>query len=340
MRDLSIEDKRYIYTQRIKKLREDKILETKKKLDYYGYMDEDDYNFLTPPEGYDWKPKPTHPSGDFHGYKAWAENYRDMTRTFPPVVVPYSSMAGNFFKILQRYRKLRWHPDLDFEGMMPLIEKYNIDHGVGQVHHFCGDMRIGLELGWGGVLEKVRRYSELNAKDYETKEFYAAEEMLVVSVIEWIKRTSDEIRNKMEAEEDPQLKENLKEMLSANEWVEEKPPQTLRQACQFICWYNIAGRSYNREGAGGQLDALLYPYYERDKANGLIDDEDAVYYIAGVLMSDTKYYQLGGPNEHGEDITNNVSWLILEAAMIGLMLLQILLFAYMTGLIVSSLKEL
>jgi formate C-acetyltransferase len=47
---------------------------------------------------------------------------------------------------------------------------------------------------------------------------------------------------------------------------------------------------------------------------GLIDDEDAVFYIAGVLMSDTKYYQLGGPDKNGNDMVNQVSWLILEAA--------------------------
>lgn len=314
MGNISIEERRQVYNEYLAKLRKDKILETKKKLDYYGYMDEDDYNFLMPPDGYDWEPKATHENGDFHGFKAWAENYKAMTESFPPVVVPYSSMAGNFYKILQRYRKLRWHPDLDFEGMMPLIEKYNIDHGVGQVHHFCGDISIGFELGWGGLLKKLRHYAKLNAHDEVTKEFYSAEEMLVESIISWVKRTSDCIRNKMLEEKDPLIKENLAGMLEANEWVEEKPPQTLRQACQFICWYNIAGRSYNREGAGGQLDALLYPYYERDKKSGLIDGEDAIYYIAGVLLSDTKYYQLGGPDKNGKDMVSPVSWLILEAA--------------------------
>ena len=40
----------------------------------------------------------------------------------------------------------------------------------------------------------------------------------------------------------------------------------LREACQFLCWYNIFGRSFNREGAGGQLDEILRPYFERDIA--------------------------------------------------------------------------
>ena len=47
---------------------------------------------------------------------------------------------------------------------------------------------------------------------------------------------------------------------------------------------------------------------------GLIDEEDAVFLIGGLLMSDTKYYQLGGPDETGRDMVSRVSWLILEAA--------------------------
>jgi len=314
MQQLSLEDKKQIYSRRIALLRSDKIAETQKKLKYKGYMDEDDYHYLVPPEGYDWSPVATHENGDFHGYTAWARNYESMTGSFPPVVVPYSSMAGNYFKILHRFRKVRWNPEYDFSEFLPMIEKYEIDHGIGQVHHFCGDVRIGLELGWGGLLNKVRRYASINALDQETREFYAAEETVIISIINWIRRTSQCVQEKLAQENDPLLRNNLAEMFQANRWVEENPPRTMREACQFICWYNIAGRCFNREGAGGQLDVLLFPYYLADIEKRLIDDEDAVYYIAGVLLSDTKYYQLGGPDENGNDLVNRVSWLILEAA--------------------------
>lgn len=138
--------------------------------------------------------------------------------------------------------------------------------------------------------------------------------MFIDTCIGWEERTIECIREKASAETDPLLKENLEGMLKANEAVKLAPPTTLREACQFISWYNLFGRSFNREGAGGQLDELLRPYYEHDIALGLIDDEDAVYYIAGLLLSDTKYYQLGGPDETGRDMVSRVSWLILEAA--------------------------
>lgn len=311
----ALDEKREIYTGFIRRMRADKIAENKKKLDFYGYTDEDDYNFLAPPEGYDWHPTPTCANGDFHGYEAWSKNYASMLESFPPVVVPYDSMAGNFFKILHKYRKLRWNPELPFTEFEESIEKYDIDHGIGQVHHFCGDVNIGLQLGWRGILEKVRHYARINGgRDAETDTFYESEIRVVEAIIAWIHRTSDYIAEKLEGETDPILRENLAEMLAANRHVETEPPENLREACQFLSWYNMAGRAYNREGAGGQLDQLLYPYYKKDRDAGRIDEEDAVFMIAGLLMADTKYYQLGGPDDDGKDMINEVSWLILEAA--------------------------
>ncbi|NLI22450.1 MAG: formate acetyltransferase [Clostridiales bacterium] len=314
IRELSPQAKRELYTSWLQSMHDAKIEETKKKIARYGYTDEDDYHFLVPPENYAWKPVGDTPNGDFHGYRGWSENYRDMVASFPPVVVPQSAMAGNFHRILQKFRKLRWHQSWDLSPYQALIDRYGIDHGLGQMHHFCGDMRIALALGWGGLREKVERYAALNRQTEEQREFYRAELLFLDTCIGWIDRTIACIREKAAAETDPLLKDNLENMLRANEAVRLSPPATLREACQTISWYNIFGRSFNREGAGGQLDEVLRPYYERDTALGLIDDEDAVFYIGGLLMSDTKYYQLGGPDESGRDMVSRVSWLILEAA--------------------------
>lgn len=314
MKDLTLEQKRAIYTDRLSRLREQKVAETRKKVSTFGYTDEDDYNFLVPPEGYHWRPTGDTPNGDFHGMRGWSENYRDMIASFPPVVNPLSSMAGNFYRILQKFRTLRWHENWDLSPWQEEIDRYCIDHGLGQMHHLCGDMRIALALGWGGLLEKVKHYASINNQTEKQRELYKAELLYLETCIGWEEKTIQGIRDKLAEETDPLLRENLEEMLKTNEAVKLAPPTTLREACQFLSWYNMFGRSFNREGAGGQIDELLRPYYEHDIAAGLIDDEDAVYYIAGLLMSDTKYYQLGGPDVDGRDMVSHVSWLILEAA--------------------------
>jgi len=103
-------------------------------------------------------------------------------------------------------------------------------------------------------------------------------------------------------------------MAEANAHLVSGPPRTLREACQWIAWFNLASRTFNRDGAGGQLDELLRPYYERDRAEGRLDDEDAIFILACLLLSDPHYYQLGGPGPDGRDLTSPISFLILEAA--------------------------
>ncbi len=312
--NLSTGEKRDLINSLLARLRADKLLETAKKVKSLGYLDEDDHHFLAPLGGAGWAPVPNHENGDFYGYTGWAMNYDSLVNSFPPVVVPYSPMAGNYFHILYKYRKHLCNPDYSFQELVPAIEKYDIDHGIGAVEHFCGDITIGMRLGWGGLLEKVHRYAALNGKDPETVEFYQAEESVVKTIIAWIRRTSDRIEELLKMETDPLILENLRGMLEANRWIEQGPPRSLREACQFMCWYNITGKCYNLDGCGGQIDEVLYPYYRADRDAGSIDDEDAVYFLAGVLLADTKYYQLGGIGRDKEDMINQVSWLLLDAA--------------------------
>ena len=56
----------------------------------------------------------------------------------------------------------------------------------------------------------------------------------------------------------------LIELLEACENIKYGAPKTLREVCQWTAFFNCASRIYTRDGAGFQLDVLLYPYYEKD----------------------------------------------------------------------------
>ncbi len=47
-------------------------------------------------------------------------------------------------------------PEFDYSHLKEEQEKYNITCGIGKDAHFAPDYEIGLRLGWGGLLEKVR----------------------------------------------------------------------------------------------------------------------------------------------------------------------------------------
>lgn len=310
----TIEEKKEIYSSWIKKIKEDKIAETLKKRERFGYMDADDYNNLVIDEDYHFTPILDDGEDDFNGFLPWARNYKALTESWPPVAVPYSSMCGNYFILLNSFKKCDQNKKFDYSHLKDRMEKYCLINAIGQYNHFCGDPKILLNLGFGGLLKKIDCYEKLNAKDKDTIEFYQAERMLVEATIAWINRTSGYIGKLIREEKDPLYKENLEEMLVANTNIATGIPQNMREACQLLSWYNVAGRAFTRDGAGCQLDEILLPYYKADIDKGLIDDEDAIFFIVGLLMSDTKYHQLGGRTIDGKDRINHLSYLIIEAA--------------------------
>lgn len=137
---------------------------------------------------------------------------------------------------------------------------------------------------------------------------------MYLAIMNWIRRHVPEIRRLMAAETDPELLRTLSQMLECNENLLSREPRTFLEACQWISWYASVSRIYDRDGAGCMLDVLLLPYYERDLAEGRITEEDAIFVLATLLVVETHYYQLSGCDEQGNDLTNKVSWLVLEAA--------------------------
>jgi formate C-acetyltransferase len=275
-------------------------------------MNEDDYGMVLPPEGLAWQPPSNHANGSFYGLEGWATAFCSLLESHPLYVDPNDALAGRYMYLLSRMRKSNWPPEFDYAELRPDQERYGIISGIGNDQHFAPDHDIGLALGWGGLLEKVRRCRRQHGP--EKAAFFQAEEDVILAVQHWIRRTVAAIEEAESRETDATLRENLQEMAEANRWLIDKPPRTLREACQWLAWVNMAAKTYNRSGAGGQLDTLLWPYYERDLAEGRIDDEAAIFLIACLLLNDTQYYQLGGPDAEGRDQTNRLSFLILEAA--------------------------
>lgn len=312
----------YTYETRLQALREKKEAQTQEKIKRQGYMDEDDYGMVPPPEGFRFEPIFNDPVNQtFYGAKHWALNFRNLMEAHPVYVDKNDGLAGRWMFILQRLRpfesatstnNMEMAPEFDYSHLRPTQEAYGLQPGIGKMHHFAPDYHIGLSLGWQGLLDKVRRYHAACAPEQE--ELYQAEEDVLTGIICWISRTIQEIR-RLEAEEpDAAIRANLREMAEANEWILYNPPRSLREACQWVAWYNMAGRTYCRAGAGCQLDEVLRPYYERDQAERGLTDEDATFLIACLLLVDPHYYQIGGPNAGGEDVTSPISFLILEAA--------------------------
>lgn len=309
------------YEERCSLLREKKLLHTQEKMKQQGYMDADDYGTVPLPDNYSFTPVPE--NGDFSGYKGWAENYAKFLDNHPIYVDPLEILCGRWRDKLTAYRKI--NPDVpsdqrnfpadryDTEDFQPAVQFYNIDCGIGADSHFCTDYNIGLKLGWGGFLDKIRFYREKHIDDSEKKEFYDAEETVVLAIQRYISRHIPEIERLLSIEEDPDIRQSLSKMLNANRNLITRPAETFLEACQYIAWFNIVSRIYDRDGAGCDLDQILLPYYRNDIEKGLLTREEARFILADLLLVETHYYQISGCDIDGNDLTNELSFLILEA---------------------------
>lgn len=319
------------YQQRLDALRTAKMLQTKEKQELLGAMDHDDHGLILPPpdqrkvvkaisssgmpitdcllEGF--TPESNHSSGGFFGPRAVGENYGRLLRAHPVYIDPVSSLAGGYMVNFNSYRKPGWNPDFDLSPFQEDIKKYHLLPGIGATQHFCQDLQIGLDKGWGGILADIRHYAAVNGA--EKADFYAGLEAIVTGIQDWVSRHALAAEELAAEETNPQIRANLEQIAEMNRHLVEGKPRTFREACQWILWFQITARMYNGSGSLGRLDVLLEPYFDREHEAGTLDDEEAIFHIACLLLRDTGYLQLGGPDAEGRDVTSRTSFLVLEA---------------------------
>ena len=323
------------YDQRIAAMRETKNEHTDIKIEHFGYFDTDDHGYIPWLERVPFEATSNHPDGGCYGIRCVGENFRRWLEVHPVYIHPASSVAGAWIRKgipgvcgwkppllpgeepepepeAPQAGPTRWRPEDRIQHLAPLHETYNIySPGIGASNHFGPDMSIGLDLGWGGLLEKIRFYRERN-KPLDP-DFYDGEEQLVLGVQTWIRRHVEKAREMAEAETNPVLKENLETMAEVNAWLIEGAPRTFREACQFLAWFQCVDRMWALGGAMDQLDELLLPFYQADIAAGRETDESIVWHLASLFFNDPHYSQIGGQAPDGRDLTSPVSFFVLDA---------------------------
>ena len=305
-------DNNYKFAEQIKYLKAKKLAQTQEKIEKEGSLDEDDYGRIVPPKGL-WNIIPNNEDGSFYGYDAWTENFCSLMDIHPTYIDSYDAFAGRWMFFMSKMRKHKWNPKYPYTHLQTNIDKYNIICGIGDDAHFAPDYSMGIKSGWGGLLKKIEYYKSVNTSP-EAKKFYDLHTKAIISIQGWISRHITEAEKMADVETDEIKRKNLTEIVRTNKKILFDAPSTLREACQWIIWYHLASRTYNRDGAGGQIDTLLLPFYEKDIKNGIIDKDTAIYYLACFLLNDPIYWQLGGPDKDGNDQTSEMSFLILEAA--------------------------
>lgn len=327
------------YADRLKSMRDTKIRHTMEKRVQNGYTDMDDFGTVPISPDYEVEPWYNSANGSFYGYDGMSENFARVMDAHEAYVDPMEMLCGRWRDMLVNYRgdvhylpdwlkkkpkimelmssatdqwSKRWDESrFPYDDLKPLQQKYNIQTGIDSDAHLACDYSIGFELGFGGLLDKIEKYRKINP---DKSAFYDAEEKTVRAIIRFIERHIEKIDELLKSEKRPEIYENLVKMKSVCENITLGAPKTFHEVCQWTAFFNCASRVCTRDGAGFQLDVMLYPYYERDIKAGILDDETAKFLIANLLLIDPHYYQISGVDKDDRDMTNKLSYLILEAA--------------------------
>ena len=211
-------------------------------------------------------------------------------------------------------------------------------NGVG---HVTVKYEEVLAVGYEGIIKKAEQeLSECNVGDgdyAERSHFLQAVILSCQAVIEYARRYSALAQKMAERCTDAARKEELLRIAENCSRVPAKGAQNFYEACQSFWFVQqlIQLESSGHSISPGRFDQYMYPYYKKDMENGNISREFAQELMdcIWVKLNDLNKcrdavsaegfagYSLfqnliaGGQNKEGEDVTNDLSFMCIQASM-------------------------
>ncbi|WP_279286877.1 pyruvate formate lyase family protein [Clostridium sp. cel8] len=186
----------------------------------------------------------------------------------------------------------------------------------------------------------LNAYAKLDKRDFEyadKRDFYQAQLIMLKAAKAHIQRYIPLLKEKAEKETDPKRKEELVIMADNCQQIAGGPAKTFWQALQLFNFTTslIQVESNGHSISYGRMDQWLYPYYEADMKKGILTKEFALELIeleyvklnnlvklkerGTVLVRNGRCaggesLTIGGVDKEGNDATNDITMLMLEAS--------------------------
>jgi len=207
------------------------------------------------------------------------------------------------------------------------------------------DYKVLFEEGVKARIEKAEgKLKELETKcfdmppaDYiEKKNTWKGMIKCGKALIRFAQRHAELAREQAQKEKDPARKKELEEIAIVCDRVPANPPRTFHEALQFFWFNEVVCRflTIPGNGSGCRLDQVWWPYYEADMKEGRITRAKTLELIecwmlkleeVGAYAEHPQTFTLasggeifytaniGGSKENGQDASNDLTCLILEA---------------------------
>ncbi len=201
-----------------------------------------------------------------------------------------------------------------------------LDAGGEMDSHMSVDYELLLREGAAGVLARIDKL--MAATDDEAKlNFYQACQIELRGMIRFSQRYAEEALRQAENCPDATRKQELLHIAEVCMHVPEHPARTFYEAIQSVHFLTfcitfgpLRWHSY-RQFQLGHPDRYLLPYYEADKAAGILTDEQAQELMdcLAILINHREPsglsggYMVGGRDPEGKLVVNPLTWMGLQA---------------------------
>jgi len=167
------------------------------------------------------------------------------------------------------------------------------------------------------------------------KEFLRAALICMKAVVKFANRYAEKAREMSLKASDSEDKKRLDEIARTCEWVPENPPRSLLEALQSFYFIHLVRYiEYSTIGIGVRFDKVFGPYYDKDLQEGKIKRDEALEFLQLLWMkfqelglvyspmvssvyggvASLQAITVGGVDEKGKDITNEMTYLVLDTA--------------------------
>lgn len=186
--------------------------------------------------------------------------------------------------------------------------------------------------------EKQKRLNPFDPKEsFDKYWFYEAVIIVCNAMVTFAKRYSDLARNMAEREADSQRRRELERIAEICEWVPGNPARSFYEAIQSQWFTQLVSRIEQISSGGignGRMDQYLYPFYKKDMEEGRITEDEALQLLECLWLNIAQVFavpetpgdyasfegfphfeqvMLGGQDRYGRDVTNELSYLILQS---------------------------
>lgn len=198
-----------------------------------------------------------------------------------------------------------------------------------------------IKVGLNGIIKeaetKLEEIGRTIPPDYlDQKDFVEAVIISLKAAIKWAGRYAELAKELTKSEKDKERKKQLAEIARTCEWVPANPARTFQEALQSFLFIHLITHQieFITLGCGIRFDVVMNPFYKKDLEEGRITREEALELLQqvrvkleelGQMYSPTlsavyggvqvlQAITIGGVDSEGRDVTNEMSYLILDGA--------------------------